>query len=179
MTDSGWFWSGRRDSNPRRPAWEAGILPLNYSRSIYIGHLLLGLYSTPQTGSQSTAPSKVILRLSWGFAGRMPLAACCRSRLSAAGRRPSTLRPSTLMLGAQQGRGTAAALYAIISCFALSDQRTNSRARKIRPPQPARFQLSSPSESTGYPESLVPGACYSDASRSLHEHATFQVQVSP
>src|SRR5690349_9264071 len=26
------FWSGRRDSNPRRPAWEAGILPLNYSR---------------------------------------------------------------------------------------------------------------------------------------------------
>ena len=25
-------WSGRWDSNPRRPAWEAGILPLNYSR---------------------------------------------------------------------------------------------------------------------------------------------------
>lgn len=24
--------SGRWDSNPRRPAWEAGILPLNYSR---------------------------------------------------------------------------------------------------------------------------------------------------
>ena len=33
------FWSGRWDSNPRRPAWEAGILPLNYSRS--------GLFSTP------------------------------------------------------------------------------------------------------------------------------------
>src|ERR1022692_2381325 len=32
-------WSGRRDSNPRRPAWEAGILPLNYSRSIHIGYL--------------------------------------------------------------------------------------------------------------------------------------------
>ena len=28
------FKSGRRDSNPRRPAWEAGILPLNYSRLI-------------------------------------------------------------------------------------------------------------------------------------------------
>src|SRR5215813_13253722 len=27
------IWSGRRDSNPRRPAWEAGILPLNYSRA--------------------------------------------------------------------------------------------------------------------------------------------------
>jgi hypothetical protein len=26
--------SGRRGSNPRRPAWEAGILPLNYSRTI-------------------------------------------------------------------------------------------------------------------------------------------------
>src|SRR5579883_677733 len=29
-------WSGRRDSNPRRPAWEAGILPLNYSRFLTI-----------------------------------------------------------------------------------------------------------------------------------------------
>src|SRR5947208_5132789 len=28
-------WSGRRGSNPRRPAWEAGILPLNYSRNPY------------------------------------------------------------------------------------------------------------------------------------------------
>ncbi len=25
-------WSGRRDSNSRYPAWEAGVLPLNYSR---------------------------------------------------------------------------------------------------------------------------------------------------
>ena len=28
------LWSGRWDSNPRRPAWEAGILPLNYSRDL-------------------------------------------------------------------------------------------------------------------------------------------------
>src|SRR5436309_15150105 len=27
------FWSGRPDSNRRRPAWEAGILPLNYGRT--------------------------------------------------------------------------------------------------------------------------------------------------
>ncbi len=33
VTDLGESWSGRRESNPRRPAWEAGILPLNYSRS--------------------------------------------------------------------------------------------------------------------------------------------------
>src|SRR5262249_13331990 len=26
------LWSGRPDSNRRRPAWEAGILPLNYGR---------------------------------------------------------------------------------------------------------------------------------------------------
>ena len=28
-------WSGRPDSNRRRPAWEAGILPLNYSRAFF------------------------------------------------------------------------------------------------------------------------------------------------
>src|SRR6185312_17143607 len=27
------FWSGRPGSNRRHPAWEAGVLPLNYSRS--------------------------------------------------------------------------------------------------------------------------------------------------
>jgi hypothetical protein len=26
------WWSGRRDSNPRHPAWRAGTLPLSYSR---------------------------------------------------------------------------------------------------------------------------------------------------
>ncbi len=25
-------WSGRRDSNPRPPAWQADVLPLNYAR---------------------------------------------------------------------------------------------------------------------------------------------------
>src|SRR5438093_11418062 len=33
-------WSGRPDSNRRRPAWEAGILPLNYGRpTVGILHL--------------------------------------------------------------------------------------------------------------------------------------------
>ena len=27
------FWSGRRDSNPRRPPWQGGTLPLSYSRN--------------------------------------------------------------------------------------------------------------------------------------------------
>ena len=31
------LWSGRRDSNPRRQAWEACILPLNYSRNLFFG----------------------------------------------------------------------------------------------------------------------------------------------
>ena len=52
-------------------------------------------------------------------------------------------------------------------------------AWKIRLPRPARFQLLFPSESTTYPESLVPGVCYSEASRSLREHGTLEVQVSP
>ena len=29
---NGEVWSGRRDSNPRQPAWKAGTLPLSYSR---------------------------------------------------------------------------------------------------------------------------------------------------
>src|ERR1700678_4369254 len=28
------YWSGRPGSNRRHPAWEAGVLPLNYSRSL-------------------------------------------------------------------------------------------------------------------------------------------------
>jgi hypothetical protein len=48
-------WSGGRDSNPRRPAWEAGILPLNYSRSVAI--LILnsfqGAYSSRLLSIQS------------------------------------------------------------------------------------------------------------------------------
>ena len=42
-TNSNYLASGRRGSNPRRPAWEAGILPLNYSRShnlLYINILM-------------------------------------------------------------------------------------------------------------------------------------------
>src|SRR5688500_17783177 len=34
-------WSGRRGSNPRRPAWEAGILPLNYSRLVKVKIILI------------------------------------------------------------------------------------------------------------------------------------------
>ena len=33
-------WSGRGESNPRPPAWEADILPLNYSRFRMLGDLL-------------------------------------------------------------------------------------------------------------------------------------------
>ena len=29
------FWSGRRDSNPRPPPWQGGVLPLNYFRGYY------------------------------------------------------------------------------------------------------------------------------------------------
>src|SRR5579875_975147 len=38
-------WSGRRDSNPRRPAWEAGILPLNYSRTLITAPLCYQIFT--------------------------------------------------------------------------------------------------------------------------------------
>ncbi len=38
------LWSGRPGSNRRRPAWEAGILPLNYSRILLITNLLTSHY---------------------------------------------------------------------------------------------------------------------------------------
>ncbi len=44
------LWSGRRGSNPRRPAWEAGILPLNYSRSVLMS-------SYPVEAASSNTPS--------------------------------------------------------------------------------------------------------------------------
>ena len=28
------IWSGRRDSNPRPPPWQGGVLPLNYFRKM-------------------------------------------------------------------------------------------------------------------------------------------------
>src|SRR4051812_48058457 len=35
------IWSGRRDSNPRPPPWQGGVLPLNYFRIILKVILLL------------------------------------------------------------------------------------------------------------------------------------------
>ena len=40
------FWSGKRGSNPRHPAWEAGALPLSYSR--IIGHYTLWILNLPE-----------------------------------------------------------------------------------------------------------------------------------
>jgi hypothetical protein len=37
--------SGRADSNRRRPAWEADILPLNYARKVIL--LWINLYPEP------------------------------------------------------------------------------------------------------------------------------------
>ena len=54
-------WSGRRDSNPRRPAWEAGILPLNYSRpglaARTIAQRLKDPQQTPPDGQENPSQS--------------------------------------------------------------------------------------------------------------------------
>src|SRR5436189_3041930 len=63
------LWSGRRDSNPRRPAWEAGILPLNYSRLPYFS----STYLFSKDLGRSTASLFRLLRLSktMGFDRKM------------------------------------------------------------------------------------------------------------
>src|SRR5882724_7149503 len=62
-------WSGRWDSNPRRPAWEAGILPLNYSRLPYFS----STYLFSKDLGRSTASLFRLLRLSktMGFDRKM------------------------------------------------------------------------------------------------------------
>src|SRR5512143_3205653 len=45
--------SGRWDSNPRRPAWEAGILPLNYAREDSIPRKMGDSISPVNAGSDA------------------------------------------------------------------------------------------------------------------------------
>ena len=49
-------WSGRRGSNPRHSAWEADVLPLNYSRSLDSRVLDATVATTPQSGPPSGHP---------------------------------------------------------------------------------------------------------------------------
>ena len=37
------YWSGRRDSNPRPPPWQGGVLPLNYFRVIKLNVRVKGV----------------------------------------------------------------------------------------------------------------------------------------
>src|ERR1019366_2827809 len=72
-------WSGRRDSNPRRPAWEAGILPLNYSRtrgfSYTIAHrfalraLSRSLPTPPTPAARQACCSRTRCGGFWGMVG--------------------------------------------------------------------------------------------------------------
>src|ERR1700739_1852014 len=52
-------WSGRPGSNRRHPAWEAGVLPLNYSRSNLRRRLSL---SPPET-TLNRRPARVMFQL--------------------------------------------------------------------------------------------------------------------
>src|SRR6266571_4516843 len=64
-------WSGRPGSNRRRPAWEAGILPLNYSRPRATRPILTGSSSPLEEGmlgagfSRSRFQRSEISYLSW------------------------------------------------------------------------------------------------------------------
>src|SRR5437660_1272096 len=48
-------WSGRPDSNRRRPAWEAGILPLNYGRVSWVSDHI----TDPSSGGKGLRPSLI------------------------------------------------------------------------------------------------------------------------
>ena len=50
------LWSGRPDSNRRRPAWEAGILPLNYARSRGDGASVFAGYETVNDPEMTPGP---------------------------------------------------------------------------------------------------------------------------
>ena len=58
-------WSGRRDLNPRQPAWEAGTLPLSYAR-FYSRNNMTGadcqcsLYSSSNTNSCGGVPYALV-----------------------------------------------------------------------------------------------------------------------
>lgn len=56
------MWSGRRDSNPRHPAWEAGTLPLSYAR-ILLYYITLGLLVNT-SAPYNTTPMRILIRFS-------------------------------------------------------------------------------------------------------------------
>src|SRR5207249_4646554 len=67
------YWSGRPDSNRRRPAWEAGILPLNYGRSLGVGQVLRLLARESAScgrGGAAAASSLQRLLIWWKSASR-------------------------------------------------------------------------------------------------------------
>ena len=49
------MWSGRRDSNPQHPAWEADTLPLRYARSLCIEHTDNNFGLTARQAAQAEA----------------------------------------------------------------------------------------------------------------------------
>jgi hypothetical protein len=77
-------WSGRPESNRRRPAWEAGILPLNYARVSP-----RSLVSRPGGCQWSASPQNLGSR---GGAER-------RGSATRRGRRPGAPRPRSLVQG--------------------------------------------------------------------------------
>ena len=59
------LWSGKRDSNPRPPAWKAGALPLSYSRKIRLHGGPDMAPKPPTLGSAPAQPWRSSSMLSW------------------------------------------------------------------------------------------------------------------
>ena len=55
--------SGRADSNRRRPAWEAGILPLNYARKVFLLQHLQSLHDHAKLPNMGLKPPIFTVKL--------------------------------------------------------------------------------------------------------------------
>jgi hypothetical protein len=67
-------WSGRRDSNPRRPPWQGGTLPLSYSRgsdprSNITTRSNLRSFASVRARRRSLSSSALFQPLDFGFGG--------------------------------------------------------------------------------------------------------------
>src|SRR5687767_15551338 len=88
------MWSGKRDSNPRPPAWKAGALPLSYSRPSRMLLSRISSSSGPQWwwGGEDLNPRRRtpadLQSAPFGHLGTSPnLPACDESPLRVSGRR--------------------------------------------------------------------------------------------
>lgn len=114
-------WSGRWGSNPRHPAWEAGVLPLNYARAHTQSPRTKGFRAqeaksrAPAAEEQTAHGSPLRERKSHGFYHG------CSPRVSRAKLAPTRLDPPASQR-TQEGRGYRLPVSTSLSAASISAQ---------------------------------------------------------